>query len=81
MRARWASVVRSGGTLQVPPHPSGNGWVEGSKARILYFLDIPAGNIRWSARMCGSHGMDAAALTAIMGMAGAGNAKGVFYDN
>ena len=27
------------------------------------------------------HGMDAAALNAVNGTAGAGNAKGVFYDN
>jgi hypothetical protein len=30
--------------------------------------------------MYGSHGMDAAAHL-VKGMAGAGNAKGVFYDN
>ena len=86
-RARRASTVRSGGTFYVPPHPSGNGWVEGSRARISnFFMEF----FLWKTPevKCGGiytrtfhSGMDAAALGAVKGTAGAENAKGVFYDN
>ena len=87
--ARWASTLRSGGYFGInqsfPLTPSGNGWVEGSKARIfsieVFRKEYQGIKPRRSARMCGSHGMDAAVLEAVNGMAGAGNTKGVLYDN
>ena len=44
--ARWASTVRSSGINRVfpviPPHPTGNGRVEGSKAHFTHGMDAAA---------------------------------------
>jgi len=78
--ARRASTSRSGGISgfypDFPPHPSGNGWVEGSKGTNFLTQAKRAGQkplcfaTAWMPRR-----------KTVEGTVGAGNAKGVFYDN
>jgi len=78
--ARRASTIRSGGTFYVPPHLPGTGGVEGSWHKFP-FMSISLWNTLRAVLARRSHGMDAAASKAVTGTEGAGNAKGVLYDN
>ena len=69
---------------RVSPSPFRERVGRGFRARIFIVVfrkEYQGIKPQGSMRMYGSHGMDAAVLKAVIGTAGAGNAKGVLYDN